>query len=143
MKRTSVRRRGTALAFAVVLIGVVAAAATALTVAFAAEVRRTRSAVIGPQQRHLLLAATFLAADELNAHGVQPRQLALPTPLAAATLTLTIAPPPAAATLPGDGSTTTVTVRCDYHGAQASETLTYQQAQGVWHLTDAVLRQNP
>jgi hypothetical protein len=136
MKRRFGRSCGTALSLAVILLAVVAAAITALTVAFAAEARRTRSAVIGPQQRQLLLAATFLAADELNAHGTQPRQLALATPLPSATLTLTVSPP-------ADTATATLTVLCDYRGTQASETLTYEQKNGAWRLAGATLRQNP
>jgi hypothetical protein len=136
MKRRLRRSRGTALGFALILLGVVAAAITALTFAFAAEARRTRSAVIGPQQRQLLLAATFLAADELQSHGTQPRQLALATPLPTATLTLTVNPP-------ADSGAATLTILCDYRGTQAGETLIYKQKNGAWLLVGTTLRQNP
>ncbi|HVX83309.1 MAG TPA: hypothetical protein VH253_00690 [Phycisphaerae bacterium] len=130
------RSRGTALMMALVMMALVGAAVAALTVAFAADAHRTRMARITAQQRQLLLAATVMAGDELQAHGAAPRNLPLATPVAGSTLTLSIAPGQ-------EGATTIVTARCMYGGSAGTETLTYRQNGGSWRLSDARLRLPP
>jgi hypothetical protein len=124
--------RGTALTLALVLLSLVAAAVAALTVAFAAEAHRTRVAGITAQQRQLLLAATVVAGEELQAHGTAARELTMPTPAPDATLTLSIAP--------GENGAAIVIARCRCRGLTGTETLTYRQSGGSWRLSDARLR---
>lgn len=80
--------RGTALMAVIIMFVLVSAAVVSLTLVFATQTRRTRNTAAGAQLRQLLLASAETAKDELQTHGSQPRDVAVPTPVAGSTLNM-------------------------------------------------------
>jgi hypothetical protein len=131
-------RRGTAFMAAVLLMIVVASIVTLLAIVFAAQARRTRSAVAGAQLRQLLLAADPIARADLAANGTAARTLTPPIPVEGATLTIVIQPP-------ADGASTTVDVTATLRQMTGRQILHYAPGKDkdAWITQDTQLIQSP
>ena len=127
--------RGMAVITVVIMLVLVSAAVTAMTLLFATEARRTHEATAGAQLRQLLLAAEPAALDELQRHDSAARDVTIPTPVASATLTLHITP--------AGGDQAQVHVLAKSTRDQRAQTLTFTRTTGRWQLHSAELRFQP
>ena len=125
-------RRGAALIFAIVLLGLVGATLALLATNFAADAKRTSSHAADAQARQLLIAghrAALASADTLAAD--KPLQVDLPPALA-----------PDAATLSITGPVTDVHIDASAGSRRASERITLAREGNAWKIASATL-ENP
>jgi len=128
-------RRAMATTVVVGMLGLIAAAALALTVLVATEIRRTRDARVHAQQRQLLLAGAAEAQQRAASVTLPVQEIPLPLPAALA--------PRAALTLafsPAEKGTRTATIKATVDGQTMRQFVTLAESPThTWRITAAKL----
>jgi hypothetical protein len=134
---TSRRRRGFALVFALVMIGLVGVGLAAMAMFFAVQARRTKALPVEAQEQQLLLAgaSAVLAKMQEAGGGAALAEWEIPLPREAGAAKLVCRPPEHA-----DTAAMVWTIEATVNGQTARQVVRLVRVEGRWKIEAATLR---